>query len=433
MFSNNKKSGVKNKKKNYRTDSTLKNSEIQQKKILKEKLNSKKRSNSENINLNLKFNINNQNNSSFKENKNIFANIINKNIKSNLDSRRYSLKSNFNFNKFNKNFKLNPNNLNINTNSKGKTPRHSIFVVSPKRNLQIPELKQGNKATTHTLIANQMESIRKELENFEKNEITELMNDIEKNKAEKKKKNNLRRVSVKQNLETKKIDNEDLSRSKLNILEHNENTENQESNALDERFQKKYRKIFLCKNLYDSLDDEEVIEEGKVYNCYLAPNSFILYLLDTIILISSFIELYYLPIYISYHITAYNIYSTVINTIIFDIIDALYIFDLFSGFFRAYYNFEENLVKKPHYIFLNYLTGWFIFDLIEAIPFFTVLDHQMIKLRDRSINLFGREGNLFNFGLNNKYFSLTFLKLIKIFKIFSNNSALTEIKKIFRQ
>ena len=429
LFFNNQKSGIKNKTKNYRTDSTLKNNENQQKKLKTENLNSKKRSNSEHAELNLKFNFNNLNNSSYRENKNSFANVSNKNIKSNLNSRRYSLKSNFNFNKFNNNFKLNPNNLNINTNPKGKTPRHSIFVVSPKRNLQIPELKQGNKATTHTLIASQMESIRKELENFEKNEITELMNDIEKNKAEKKKNNNLRRVSMKPNLETKKIDHNDLTRSKLDILEQNENTENQESNALDERFQKKYRKIFLCKNLYDSLDDEEVIEEGKVYNCYLAPNSFVVYVLDTIILISSFIELYYLPIYISYHITAHNIYSTTINTIIFDIIDALYVFDLFSGFFRAYYNFEENLVKKPHYIFLHYLTGWFIFDLIEAIPFFTVLDHQMIKLRDKSFNPFGREENLFNFGLNNKYFSLTFLKLIKIFKIFSNNSALTEIKK----
>ena len=140
--------------------------------------------------------------------------------------------------------------------------------------------------------------------------------------------------------------------------------------------------------------------------------------------------MYYLPIYISYHITSYNVYSHIFSTLLFDIIDVLYIFDLISGFFRAYYNFEEVLVKKPHYICLNYLTGWFIFDLIEAIPFFTVLDHQMIKLRDKFIiNSGGDSEYIFNFGINNKYFSLTFIKIIKIFKTFSNNSALTEIKK----
>ena len=39
------------------------------------------------------------------------------------------------------------------------------------------------------------------------------------------------------------------------------------------------------------------------------------------------------------------------------------------------------------------------------------------------------KSNIFDFGLNNKYFSLTFLKLIKIFKTFSENIFLKEIFK----
>ena len=100
------------------------------------------------------------------------------------------------------------------------------------------------------------------------------MDNFQKNKVEKKKSINSRRMSVKPKLESNKIEQDNL-RCKLNIIEH---SESQENSALDERFQKKYRKLFLSKNLYYSLDDEEVVEEGKIYNCYLSPNSFLLYL-----------------------------------------------------------------------------------------------------------------------------------------------------------
>ena len=419
----NQKNGMKNNKKNYGTNVEFSNNDNELKKMLKENIDEHKRHNSHFIGPNLNFNFNNQklNNKNTRENKSLFFNATNKNnnLNQNINSRRLSFKPNFN--QFNNSFKINTN-----FNAKEKTPRHSIFAFSPKKKMKISEIKQTNNPMTHTIIASQLESIKKELENFEKNEITKVMDDFQKNKVEKKKSINSRRMSVKPKLESNKIEQDNL-RCKLNIIEH---SESQENSALDERFQKKYRKLFLSKNLYDSLDDEEVVEEGKIYNCYLAPNSFLVYLLDAIILIAANIELYYLPIYISYHITSYNVYSHIFSTLLFDIIDVLYIFDLISGFFRAYYNFEEVLVKKPHYICLNYLTGWFIFDLIEAIPFFTVLDHQMIKLRDKFIiNSGGDSEHIFNFGINNKYFSLTFIKIIKIFKTFSNNSALTEIKK----
>ena len=130
------------------------------------------------------------------------------------------------------------------------------------------------------------------------------------------------------------------------------------------------------------------------------------------------------------NISPFTIYYNLASSIILYIIDFIYIIDLITGFFRAYFNFEEIMVQRNVDIFINYLTGWFILDFIEAIPFFTLLDHQMIKLRDKFlVNSDGDSEHIFNFGINNKYFSLTFIKIIKIFKTFSNNSALTEIKK----
>ena len=54
--------------------------------------------------------------------------------------------------------------------------------------------------------------------------------------------------------------------------------------------------------------------------------------------------------------------------------DLIYFIDLIAGFFRAYYNFEEVLIFKKRYMCLNYLKGWFIFDLIEAIPYLMILN-----------------------------------------------------------
>ena len=58
--------------------------------------------------------------------------------------------------------------------------------------------------------------------------------------------------------------------------------------------------------LYDSLDDEEVADEEKIYTLYISPNSLTVYILDFLVLISSFVVLYYLPLYISLHISSFQ-------------------------------------------------------------------------------------------------------------------------------
>ena len=67
-------------------------------------------------------------------------------------------------------------------------------------------------------------------------------------------------------------------------------------------------------------------------------------------------------------------------------------------------------------------------DLIEAIPFFTLLDKNMKKL----IKNFSNSQNyddMFDYGLNNNLYAFTVLKTFKIFKAFSQNRLLKEIYK----
>ena len=82
-------------------------------------------------------------------------------------------------------------------------------------------------------------------------------------------------------------------------------------------------------------------------------------------------------------------------------------------------------------ICINYLTGWFLLDLIEAIPFFTLLDKNMQK---SIINLNNsRHYYASDFGLNNNFFAFTVLKAFKIFKTFSYNRLFIEIYKYLDQ
>ena len=89
----------------------------------------------------------------------------------------------------------------------------------------------------------------------------------------------------------------------------------------NDNFHKKYRKLYLCKNLYDSLDDEEVVDQEKIRTLFISPNSLKAYIIVFFILISSIIELYYLPIYISLHMSSYSVYNNIISSTIFYTID----------------------------------------------------------------------------------------------------------------
>ena len=189
----------------------------------------------------------------------------------------------------------------------------------------------------------------------------------------------------------------------------------------EERIQNKYRKLYLSKNLYDSLDDEEMMDEDEQSSLYISPNSYTVYILDFFVLISSVISLFALPLYISIYLPSYAAYSSIFASFIFYFVDLIYIIDLITGFFRAYYNFEEVLITKNLNICIKYLKGWFLLDLIGAIPFYTLLNKNMNKIIKNFLNNNDDISNRFDFGLNNEYYALTLLKIFKIFKTFSFN------------
>ena len=421
-FNKGKKQGYNNIK--TKNCSNLKNKKTQQedekknklKKLFKEKSIRSERHNSS-------FLLSNNSNLNFSNTSNYINNELNNSI-----LNKQNMKTNFNLNMKKSERKSRSINYNIKSDIKTPKAKKNLIGLSNKE-LKIPTLNEINSAINKILISNHIQTMQKENNNLEKNDTFEKICKTPKNKLLLKMNNHPRRKSY-----MPKSDNnlmKDLSKTKLLLNEtHNHDNQNE---IKDDEFQKKYRQLLISKNLYDSLDDdEEVLDEEEEENYfYISTNSFAAYLLDLIILISSFIELYYLPIYISSYISDFNIHQNIINTIIFYFIDFIYILDLITGFFKAYYNFEEVLITKNGNICLHYLTGWFILDLIEAIPFFTILDNNMKKIRKNFFTSNSKDNNIFDFVSNNKYFVISFIKVIKIFKIYSKNIVLKGIKKFF--
>ena len=192
----------------------------------------------------------------------------------------------------------------------------------------------------------------------------------------------------------------------------------------EDEYQNKFRNLFVCKNLYDSLDDDEQEDIEKTNEFYIDPNDISCYIIDSLNLIASIISLIYIPIFLAYALNncKLNLFSKIF--IINILIDIIYLIDLITGFFRAYYNFEEVLIIKKKYIFFNYIKGNFLIDLIEAIPYFIILNLGQEECNNSVYNNFSFSNNL-------KY-TLLLLKIFKIFKI-NDNSALKKIDNFFNK
>ena len=147
-------------------------------------------------------------------------------------------------------------------------------------------------------------------------------------------------------------------KKKKNIKKHKKEIEEPE----------KDRKMVKKKPLYDSLDEEEMQSDNDSPPLFINPEGRFIFVLDTIVLVSSFICFLYIPIQIASS-KCFCIKEGIFFKIIMICIDFIYIIDFFVSFFRGFYNYEYKLIKDTKLILKKYLSGSFSISLIEAIPF----------------------------------------------------------------
>ena len=198
----------------------------------------------------------------------------------------------------------------------------------------------------------------------------------------------------------------------------------------------KFRLLQHTGYVYDSLDDEEAEDAIEINYYYINPDSIFIYIFDSIIAILSFYCVFYIPYYLA-HDSFLNLSYLKFNNFFFHFIDNFYIIDLIISFFRAFYNYEEILIKNVPEMSCHYINNWFFIDSLSAIPFYSILfffERKSKNIRTFSynpINLNLNEFSTFGVKLDKIHYLIFMNKLLKIFKCFSdNNRALTKLFNI---
>ena len=160
------------------------------------------------------------------------------------------------------------------------------------------------------------------------------------------------------------------------------------------------------KESISSDDDTDNNEDLKGYS--FSPNSNFIFIFDLIIIIVNLFSFISIPIDIARNKDIKKLESSIPGKFYY-CIDLFYIFDLILSFFRGYYNYEFEIVRNNRKIIFHYLTGFFIFDLIEAIPIYSI------------VRLFIKKIDKIYYGFSEEKLKIFIpLLLIKPFKIFKN-------------
>ena len=191
-----------------------------------------------------------------------------------------------------------------------------------------------------------------------------------------------------------------MSKEKINI------SKNKDRNRL----------LFKKDNLYDSFDDEDYINEQIGY--YIKPNSWFIKIFDTSLFFSSMFYFIYVPYLLSqnYFINKEND----ILQIILIMIDIIYIIDFILNFFRAYINYEERLIRRTKKIVLHYLSTWFLLDLIQALPLFSLLKYIERNNQNKCLRRIIKDHNI----INPIFYLVLLLKIVKVYKMLNSNTTI---------
>jgi hypothetical protein len=216
-------------------------------------------------------------------------------------------------------------------------------------------------------------------------------------------------------------DIENLNNNDSKQLVNNENDSINNSKRLNRK--EKFRHLMKKNLVYDSFDDEEYKEEEIDY--YISPDSWYIKIFDILLLFSSLIYFIMIPYFLSKNYLVKKESKT--WKIIFVLIDIIYIIDIVINFFRAYTNFDEHLVRKTKTIFFNYIKSWFLLDLIQAIPFYSLIKFFEKSFNNNSLFQFMIVGH---FAINPKIYMILLIKIIKLYKLWNKNSTLSYFAEI---
>lgn len=170
--------------------------------------------------------------------------------------------------------------------------------------------------------------------------------------------------------------------------------------------------------VYDSLSDseEEIFNEIND-ELLIKPKSFIKIIIDLLIILSTFFILIFTPLELafSYDYINYPLQLLILNFLS----EIIFVCDFIFGFFTIYHDYHDiepisNISNR-----ISYLQGRFFLDLLEAIPFSSII-YTYIKINPNS-NLSLQTKLYFHFAKIKYIHLFKLIKLIKVMKVSVRN------------
>ena len=204
-----------------------------------------------------------------------------------------------------------------------------------------------------------------------------------------------------------------------------EESPNEEKSEEENKNLYSYRMLNKVSKIFDSLDDDD--DDNFIFNFYIDPNNKLIITIDILIFFFSIYHIIYLPLFLGYNIIYCRRDSFFNFTNILQLfIDIIYIVDCVLSFFTASYNYNDVLKTDLKIISKEYLTSYFLIDLLSAIPFKT-----LFIIFDKKCNY---ESYLTTpLYQNNIYYFLVSLQLLKSLKVINKNHLFELIKNYLTQ
>ena len=338
-------------------------------------------------------------------------NIVKKSINKNYLSLNYKAKDNKEVNK-NKPIKSNS----IRSFSKGTNSQLESFHEESKIKNKGTNKKHMKRSET---IKNRL---NQSVQNENKNKFLNLISNF-KSLKQKLKQNIILRPEFQEKKEEKKEIN--IEKDKENNIQKKLTKKSDESQEEQSFHVIKRKKVMHFENertilrkgpLYDSLDDEELEDEEEINSFYIDPNSNFCFYFDLMLFLINIITFVDIPLYLAMNRNFCKNKTFSLTDILNILNEVINISDVIFGFFRAFHNWEEQLIKKNDIIIKRYLLGWCLFDIMSAIPVYSI-----IKKYEPNCDI---KYNHLNYDtiLNNIQYLFLCFRLIKMLKIFSRKN-----------
>ena len=194
---------------------------------------------------------------------------------------------------------------------------------------------------------------------------------------------------------------------------------------LMQKIQKKIFKKFKRKLSIVSDNCSEDSDKDDSSICFsLDPNSRFIFIFDLLLIIANLYNFIFLPLNLARNKDIRN-QEPLLEEICYYFVDLLFLLDVLISFFRGYYNYEMQIIFNNKKIINHYLKRFFISDLLESIPIYSIVK---ILINKKYEGHFGESD--YRFDIFKIFF---FMKPFKTFKIIrkKQNKALADFYAYF--